>query len=162
MAPTSPHGGLGDGDGGGGSVVGSGSGADVVGVVVGPPPLCVGEPLGVLLPLGSVDSASRSAASAEAGDVGVGVELATTGAFLPLTPGSVADAVSVVGASPRVNVTNAATAIMATTAPVMIRGQGLLYTGGSSCASTNGSVPSAPIQAIGRERPDEIFRWQIR
>jgi hypothetical protein len=101
-------------------------------------------------------SAARSVASADAGELGVGVEPWTSGPAVSVTPGSRVEVVSVPGASPRVNVRNAAAATVVITAPVMIRGNRFLDTGDSSCASAKGSVPAAPEQIIGRSALGEI------
>ncbi len=127
--------GLGDGDGdgdgdGGGSSDGLGAGLGAVVGELAPP--CVGELVDAwVLPSESELSAARSTGSAELVELGSGsaVEPLTTGPLPPATLGSVAEAVSVAGASPRVNVRTAAATIVTMTAPEMMRGSGLLNTG---------------------------------
>lgn len=129
-------------------------GVDEGGLVVSPPFADV--PPGAFDGSATAALALRSAASADAGELGVAVDPATDGPEVPLTPGSNADAVSGFGTSPRVNVSTAAAAIVVITAPVMMRGNGFLDMERSSCASASGSVPAAPVQIIGRMRPREI------
>ena len=122
-------------------------GVDEGGLVVSPPFADV--PPGAFDGSATAALALRSAASADAGELGVAVDPATDGPEVPLTPGSNADAVSGFGTSPRVNVSTAAAAIVVITAPVMMRGKFISdFLGLASCQHGAGQQRNGLIIGI--------------